>query len=188
VSRRALFLDRDGVINVDRGHVCTPEQFELIGGIKELCRHATGLGYLIIVITNQAGIGRGYYSEADFLSLTDWMCRTLRECGCPIAKVYYCPFHPEFGVGEYKRESDSRKPAPGMILQAAKEFDIDLQHSVLVGDKETDVRAGLAAGIGCNVLYCPDCAGGISATSTVASHTVGHLIDIPRFLTESHSI
>ena len=119
-----------------------PETFELVEGITDLCRHASGLGYLLIVATNQAGIGRGYYSEADFLALTDWMCHKLRELGAPIAKVYYCPHHPEFGVGDYRRESTFRKPGPGMILQAADEFGIDLKGSVLVGDKESDIMAG----------------------------------------------
>ena len=187
MSARALLLDRDGVINVDRGYVWTPEQFELIGGVSDLCRQATDLGYLIVVVTNQAGIGRGYYTEADFLALTDWMCATFLELGSPIAKVYYCPFHPEFGVGEYKRDSSCRKPAPGMILQAAQEFDLDLALSVLVGDKETDILAGVAAGVGCNVLYCPESASRTLLNSTAASHTVGHLADVARFLTDSPS-
>ena len=185
VSPRALFLDRDGVINVDRGYVCSPEQFELVDGITDLCRHAVSLGYLLIVATNQAGIGRGYYTEADFLALTDWMCDAFRERGAPIAKVYYCPFHPEFGVGEYRRESDCRKPAPGMILQAAREFDIDLRRSVLVGDKESDILAGVAAGVGCNVLYWPKSGRAQPSAATVASQTATHLADVVQLLGDS---
>jgi len=184
VSPRALFLDRDGVINVDRGYVCSPEQFELVDGIIDLCRHAFRLGYLLVVATNQAGIGRGYYTEADFLALSDWMCDAFRERGAPIAKVYYCPFHPEFGVGEYRRESDCRKPAPGMILQAARDFDVDLRRSVLVGDKESDILAGIAAGVGCNVLYCPEIGGVKSFTTTLASHTATQLADVVRLLND----
>src|SRR4029079_2746485 len=97
--RKALFLDRDGVINIDRGYVCAQDDFEFVDGIFDVCRHATSLGYLIIVVTNQAGIGRGYYSEEDFTQLPEWMCRAFGEQGAPIAKVYFCPFHPEFGVG-----------------------------------------------------------------------------------------
>lgn len=153
--RPALFLDRDGVINVDHGYVCKREEFEFIGGIFDLCRTAKRLGYAVFVVTNQAGIGRGYYTERDFLELTDWMCGVFREEGVGIDKVYFCPFHPVHGVGPYKVESSDRKPGPGMILQAAGEFGVNLTRSVLVGDKETDIQAGIAAGVGCNLLYCP---------------------------------
>lgn len=145
--RPALFLDRDGVINVDRGYVYKQEDFEFIDGIFERCRLAQHLGYLIFVITNQSGIGRGYYTEQDFLILNDWMCGVFKEHGVNIEKVYYCPSRPE----EY---SPDRKPMPGMILRAAEEFGIDLPKSVLVGDKETDIQAGIAAGVGVNLLYC----------------------------------
>jgi D-glycero-D-manno-heptose 1,7-bisphosphate phosphatase len=182
VSSRALFLDRDGVINVDRGYVCSPEQFQLVDGITDLCRHAVGLGYMLIVATNQAGIGRGYYTEAEFLALTDWMCDAFRERGAPISKVYYCPFHPEFGVGEYRRESACRKPAPGMILKAAREFDVDLPRSVLVGDKESDIKAGVAAGVGCNVLYCPQSVDMQPPAATLATSTATHMADVVRLL------
>ncbi len=153
--RPALFLDRDGVINVDHGYVCKRNDFEFIGGIFDLCRTAKRLGYMIFVVTNQAGIGRGYYTERDFLELSDWMCGVFREEGVEIDKVYFCPFHPKHGVGSYKVDSCDRKPEPGLILRAAGEFGIDLARSVLVGDKETDIKAGIAAGVGYNVLYRP---------------------------------
>ncbi len=153
--RPALFLDRDGVINIDHGYVSTVESFTFIDGIFELCRSAKQLDYLIFVITNQAGIARGYYTEQDFLRLTDWMCAVFCAEGVVIDKVYFCPFHPESGVGVYKIDSIYRKPGPGMILQAAKEFGVDLAKSVLVGDMETDIQAGIAAGVGCNLLFCP---------------------------------
>lgn len=182
MKRHALFLDRDGVINVDRGYVCTEDRFEFVEGIFDLCRDATDLGYLVIVVTNQAGIGRGYYSERDFQALTDWMCAAFRERGAPIAKVYYCPFHPEHGVGSYKVESSFRKPGPGMILQAAAEFDIDMGRSILVGDKETDIVAGLAAGVGCNLLYRRVEEFGQSTACTAANSTIGRLADVVPFL------
>ena len=153
--RRALFLDRDGVINIDHGYVSRWENFEFVDGIFELCRHAKELGYLILVVTNQAGIGRGYYSEKAFLELTQWMCGVFSDRGAPIDKVYFCPYHAEHGIGIYKVDSPFRKPAPGMILQAAEEFGIDLSQSVLVGDKDSDIQAGIAAGVGCNLLYRP---------------------------------
>lgn len=147
VPLRALFLDRDGVINVDRGYVHKREDFEFIDGIFELCRSAQELGYLIFVVTNQSGIGRGYYTEKDFLDLSDWMCGVFKEHGVKIEKVYYCPSLPE-------ENSPDRKPMPGMILRAAEEFGLDLERSVLIGDKDTDTQAGIAAGVGINLMYC----------------------------------
>ncbi|MFI4938991.1 MAG: D-glycero-alpha-D-manno-heptose-1,7-bisphosphate 7-phosphatase [Burkholderiales bacterium] len=170
--RPALFLDRDGVINVDHAYVCKPENFEFIDGIFALCRKAKALGYLICIVTNQAGIGRGYYSEHDFLLLTDWMCGIFRDEDVMIDKVYFCPTHPEHGIGAYKLDSSFRKPGPDMILQAAKELDIDLAKSILVGDKETDIQAGIAAGVGINLLYCnndPDAPKETAATAVVGS-------------------
>ena len=171
--RRALFLDRDGVINVDHGYVHTPEKFEFVDGIFELCRAARQFGYLLVVVTNQAGIGRGYYSEADFHRLTDWMCEQFRMRGADIAKVYFCPDHPEHGIGRYRRESPMRKPNPGMILAAAAEFDLDLAACVLVGDKLSDVEAGRAAGVGRNLLFASggaDKGDVVGALTTVRSH------------------
>jgi D-glycero-D-manno-heptose 1,7-bisphosphate phosphatase len=155
LKRPALFLDRDGIINLDHGYVVKAEQFDFIEGIFDVCSRAKQLGYLIFVVTNQAGIGRGYFSEQEFLKLNDWMCAVFQAKGVPLEKVYYCPFHPEHGIGPYKVDSHLRKPAPGMILQAAREYEIDLSHSVLVGDQETDIHAGVAAGIGRNLLYHP---------------------------------
>jgi len=155
LNRPALFLDRDGVINIDHGYVCKSEHFEFIDGIFELCWNARRLGYLIFVVTNQAGIGRGYYTEQDYIKLTEWMCGVFKEQGAIIDKVYFCPAHPEHGIGQYKLDSPYRKPGPGMILQAVDEYDIDLARSVLVGDKETDIQSGIAAGVGCNLLYDP---------------------------------
>ena len=182
VTQRALFLDRDGVINIDRGYVCAQDQFEFVEGIFDLCRYATDLGYLVIVVTNQAGIGRGYYGEREFLALTEWMCGVFRERGAPVTKVYYCPFHPEYGVGGYKRESSFRKPGPGMILQAVAEFDIDVRRSVLVGDKETDILAGVAAGVGCNLLYFRRTEFGRSDLPTAATSMIEKLGDVVPFL------
>ena len=172
----ALFLDRDGVINIDHAYVCKPENFEFIDGIFDLCRKAKELGYLIFVITNQAGIGRGYYSEQDFLNLTDWMMGEFKRQDVEINKVYFCPSHPEHGVGKYRIDSPNRKPNPGMILQAKEEFDIDLTTSILVGDKESDIQAGVAAGVGFNVLYSPS--KDIPPTRTEADQVVTVLRDI----------
>ena len=149
---RALFLDRDGVVNVDSHYVHRPEDFEFMDGIFELCRIGQEQGYTPVIITNQAGIGRGYYSEVDFHALTTWMLARFSEEDVQIGGVYYCPFHPEHGLGQYRRESDCRKPNPGMILQAQQELGMDLASSILVGDKESDIEAAMRAGVGMNIL------------------------------------
>lgn len=180
MSRPALFLDRDGVINIDHAYVNRKDNFEFVEGIFDLCRSAKQLGFLICVVTNQAGIGRGYYSEKDFLELTSWMCAVFKEQGCEISKVYFCPAHPEHGIGVYKTDSYFRKPNPGMILQAAKELNIDLTVSVLVGDNETDIHAGIAAGVKYNLLYCTNLTN--IANDTVATKVVRYLHEALPFL------
>ena len=145
--RKALFLDRDGVINVEKHYLHKIEDFEFMPGIVEVMRQYQQAGYALVVVTNQSGIGRGYYTEEDFWKLTEWMKQTLAEQDVLIAGVYFSPYHPEKGMGEYRRESDCRKPGPGMLLQAAEELDIDLAGSVMLGDKESDVEAGRRAGV-----------------------------------------
>ena len=145
---KALFLDRDGVINEDSGYVYKPEDFHFIDGIFELCHAALDLGYLLIVITNQAGIARGYFTEKDFLALNKWMLSEFDRRDINITAVYFCPFHEEHGTPEYKKDSFDRKPNPGMILKAKEEFDIDLKNSILIGDKDSDMEAGRRAGVG----------------------------------------
>jgi D-glycero-D-manno-heptose 1,7-bisphosphate phosphatase len=147
-STRALFIDRDGVINVDHGYVHRIEQFEFIPGIFELARFVTGeLRWPIVVATNQSGIGRGYFDETAYDALTRWMCERFRTEGAPLTRVYHCPYHPQHGIGAYKADHPWRKPRPGMFLQAASDFDINLADSVLIGDKMSDIEAAAAAGI-----------------------------------------
>jgi len=152
----ALFLDRDGVINVEKNYVHRIEDFEFVEGVFALCREAATMGMPIVVVTNQAGIGRGYYSEAQFHALTGWMRDQFVAQGAPLAAVYFCPCHPEHGVGEYRKESFDRKPNPGMILRARDELGLDLGRSVLIGDKGSDIAAARAAGIGLSVLLGAD--------------------------------
>lgn len=151
--RKCLFLDRDGVINVDKNYVYKIEDFEFIDGIFAFAKAALLKNYLICVITNQSGIGRGYYTVEDFELLTTWMCQEFCAEGIPITKVYFSPYHPVHGIGPYKREHSSRKPNPGMILQAAHEYGIDLNKSVLIGDKVTDLEAGHNSGIKTNIYF-----------------------------------
>lgn len=172
----ALFLDRDGVINVDHSYVCRPQDFEFIDGIFDLCRAAKRLGYWVFVVTNQAGIGRGYYSEQDFHQLTEWMRNVFSAQRAAIDEVYFCPFHPEHGIGDYKRDAFCRKPRPGMILQAMNEYDVDLSRSILVGDKVSDIEAGIAAGVGRNLLY------------SERTHLESELVPLPKELNIVHHL
>lgn len=161
--KRALFLDRDGVINHDGGYVHTPEQTEWLPGIFDLVRLAHTAGYLPIVVTNQAGIGRGYYSEHDFLSYTDWVHGQFRRQRAPLLATYYCPHHPTAGVGVLKVECECRKPKPGMLLAAIERFEVDASRSVLVGDKYSDLEAGRSAGLGLCLLLASGNLDGVMA-------------------------
>lgn len=152
MMNKALFLDRDGVINIEKHYLYKIEDFEFVEGIFEVLKHFQDNRYLLIIITNQAGIGRGYYTEKDFNTLNNWMLEELKKRDILITKVYYCPYHPEHGVGQYKKDSFDRKPNPGMILKAKKEFNIDLSKSILIGDKESDIEAGINAGINKNIF------------------------------------
>lgn len=143
--KAAVFFDRDGVINIDHGYVHTPENFHWIQGAIEAVKLANDLGYLAILITNQAGIARGYYEEAAFRSLMDWVEEELRRHGAHFDAVYFCPHHPTAGQGEYRIQCDCRKPAPGLILRAAREWSIELENSFFIGDKESDLAAARAA-------------------------------------------
>jgi D-glycero-D-manno-heptose 1,7-bisphosphate phosphatase len=139
---KALFLDRDGVINIDKHHTYLKEDFEFSKGIFDLCSEYSDLGYLIIVITNQAGIAKGYYTESDYNVLTTWMIEQFKNQGVIISKVYHCPHHPDI-----TGPCDCRKPNPGMLIKAIKEFDLNISECVLIGDKESDLQAGRNAGI-----------------------------------------
>lgn len=149
---KAVFLDRDGVINVDRHYVSKIVDFQFIDGIFDLLAYLQGLGYLLIIVTNQAGIARGFYTETDFRVLNEWMLDEFTERRIRITRVYYSPYHPQGCIETYQKDSFCRKPHPGMIFQAQQEFDIDLGSSILIGDQETDIEAGLNAGIKTNII------------------------------------
>lgn len=156
IFRPALFLDRDGVINVEKNYVHRIDDFEFLDGIFDLCRAAVERNMPIVVVTNQAGIGRGYYSEAQFQTLTEWMKARFEEAGAPIAAVYFCPDHPEHGVGSYRKESFDRKPNPGMLFRARDDLGLDLSRSILIGDKASDITAAKAAGVGVSLYLGHD--------------------------------
>jgi len=145
---KALFLDRDGVINIEKDYLYKIEDFEFIDGIFELCAYYQHLGYMIFIVTNQSGISRNYYTEDDFTLLTTWMLAEFAKKNIDISKVYFCPHYPAI-----TGNCSCRKPNPGMLLDAQKEFNIDMSNSIIIGDKERDIEAGLNAGLIETYLY-----------------------------------
>ncbi|MDR2887526.1 MAG: HAD family hydrolase [Bacteroidales bacterium] len=139
---KALFIDRDGVINTDKVHVYRMEDFEFTSGIFDLCKLYSRAGYLIIIITNQAGIAKGLYTENDFNYLMEWVVGRFYSNGIIIDGVYHCPHHPD-----YTGECNCRKPGPGMLLQAASDYSLCMKNCMLIGDSESDIEAGRRAGI-----------------------------------------
>ena len=148
MSRRAAFIDRDGVLNEERAFVHRIEDFAFVPGAIEALRALKAAGYLLVVITNQSGIARGLYSEADYLALTGHMWERLEAQGVSLDAVEYCPHLPDAPVARYRLECDCRKPKPGMLRRAIAALDIDPGASFLVGDRSSDVEAGRAAGVG----------------------------------------
>src|SRR5215475_12260766 len=144
---RALFLDRDGVVNAEVGYLHRIEDVQFVPGIFSLCRAAMRLGYKLVVVTNQAGVARGLYTEEDFEVLMQWMREALRAEGVELAAVYHCPYHPEHGVGRYRREHEDRKPGTGMLRRAMNDLGVSLTESVMVGDRCSDVAAANNAGL-----------------------------------------
>jgi D,D-heptose 1,7-bisphosphate phosphatase len=147
LCRPALFLDRDGVVNVDHGYIASRERFEWMPGAREAIRAATNVGWHVFVVTNQAGVARGYYDEAAVIALHSWMADEVRRGGGTIDDIRYCPFHEEASVPAYRRASDWRKPAPGMLLDLMSKWELDPARCILIGDQETDMLAACAAGI-----------------------------------------
>lgn len=151
---RALFLDRDGVINQEVNYAHRPDQIVFVEGIFDLCQAAQALGYFLIVATNQAGIGRGYYTEDDFHHLTHWIHQRFKDRGIVLHETYFCPDHPDHGLGVYKKESFDRKPYPGMLLKGIEKYRLSPSSCLMIGDRETDMQAAHAAGIGKKLLLC----------------------------------
>lgn len=152
MPRPALFLDRDGVVNEDVGYLHRIEDCRFLDGVFALAAAFAKRGFLLVIATNQSGIGRGFYTPAQFERLMSWIGGEFARRGLAVAAVYHCPDHPTEGLGPYRRESPLRKPAPGMFLKAARDLDLDLARSWSIGDKLTDVAAARAAGVGRLVL------------------------------------
>ncbi len=147
LKRPALFLDRDGVINIDHGYVGSRERFEWTPGALEAIRAATDAGWQVFVVTNQSGVARGHYDEAAVVTLHEWMCDEVRQHGGTIDDIRYCPYHEAAAIPAYRRASDWRKPAPGMLLDLMQAWELDAARCVFVGNQDSDMVAARAAGI-----------------------------------------
>jgi len=178
MKKPALFLDRDGVINVNYGYVHQKKNFVFVDGIFDLVHEANKLGYLVVVITNQAGIGRGFYSENDFLELTEWMKQEFLTRNAKIDAVYFCPHHPTEGIGKFKQDCVCRKPKPGMFYNAIRDLKINVDRSIMIGDKSSDMQAALNAGVGIRCAYQPH---GVSLF-TAATHQITILNNVVELL------
>ena len=148
-KQKTVFLDRDGTMNVEVNYLHRPEDLVLIPGTAEAVRMLNEAGYRVVVVTNQAGVARGYYSEEDVVKLHAYMNQLLGEQGAHVDAFYYCPHHPEHGIGEYKKTCHCRKPETGMFEQAEQETPggIDKEHSYMIGDKLLDTEAGRRFGV-----------------------------------------
>lgn len=144
--RPAIFLDRDGTINVEKDYLYRVDEFEFIPGVPEAIARLNGAGYLVVVVTNQSGVARGYYTLADVERLHRHLNDLLAPCGASVDAFYVCPHHPTAGEGDFRCDCDCRKGEPGLLLQAAAEHGIDLARSFMIGDKRADLEAGGRAG------------------------------------------
>jgi len=182
MRKAAVFLDRDGVINIDHGYVFRKEDFHFVHGIFDLVKTCNELGYLVVVVTNQSGIGRGYYTEKEFIDLTNWMHGVFKKNNSKIDAVYFSPYHPIHGVGKYKKNHNSRKPNPGMLTNAARDLNIKLEASIMIGDKLSDIRAAEAAGIGLKILFSSELNDENITENDVSCSVMSELVDIRKLM------
>ncbi len=164
-QKRAIFLDRDGIINVDHGYVSQIKDFEFNDGIFEVLQSLQSQGYLLIIVTNQSGIGRGYYTEEAYMTLTSFMVEALMKVGIKIDAVYHCPHAPE-------EKCKCRKPQTGMLKAAKKQFKIDMKNSWMIGDKESDMLVGKNAGVENRIFVSQ------KSSSNEASYSVKSVKDV----------
>jgi len=168
---KAVFLDRDGTINVDKDYLYKVEDFEFLPGVLDGLRKFQDAGYLLIIITNQSGIARGYYSEVEFEKLNSWMIGKLQSEGINIEKTYYCPHHPNALIPEYRKKCECRKPGIKLFQDAVHDFDIDLNSSIAIGDKERDLDICKCAGTKGFLIYSNE------ETIGKISHIKGGILD-----------
>ncbi|TDM53720.1 D-glycero-beta-D-manno-heptose 1,7-bisphosphate 7-phosphatase [Aliivibrio fischeri] len=181
MSKLAVFIDRDGVINVDHGYVHKRDDFEYIDGVFEATKKLKEMGYLLVLVTNQSGIARGMFTEDQFEILTEWMDWNFADNGVDFDGIYYCPHHPEATVEKYKEACDCRKPNPGMLVSAQRFLDIDMENSIMIGDKKEDMMAAQAAGVGTRILVRT----GKPVTEegeALATAVLDSVADVPKFL------
>jgi D-glycero-D-manno-heptose 1,7-bisphosphate phosphatase len=171
---RTLFVDRDGTINVEKGYVHREVDFEFLPGAREALQLASRSGLAIYIVTNQAGIARGLYSEEQFLRFTASMVAMLAAQGVLVADVLYCPHHPDAGIGPYKLRCDCRKPAPGLLQRAIADHALATANAVMIGDKNSDVDAGRA--IGLRTYLVETGYGAVEKATTCADHVVPDLL------------
>ncbi|MCK5780172.1 MAG: D-glycero-beta-D-manno-heptose 1,7-bisphosphate 7-phosphatase [Psychrilyobacter sp.] len=145
--KKCVFLDRDGNINVEVDYLHKVEDFKFIEGAIDAIKIFKELGYLVVVVTNQSGVARGYYDESSVLELHNHLQNEVKLIGGDIDGFYYCPHHPEKGIGSYKKKCDCRKPEPGMFYSAKRDLNIDFSKSIMVGDKISDVKGGMNLGM-----------------------------------------
>ena len=181
MSNKAVFLDRDGVINVDHAYVYKPQDFEFIDGVFAACAEFVKQGFRLIVVTNQSGIARGYYTEAQFAELSEWMQAQFVAHNINIDAIYYCPHHPKKGLGDYLQDCDCRKPQPGMLQRGIEAFDLDPSQCVMVGDKHGDMVAAKRCNIGTKVLVKSGQDFSDEAIKD-ADHVCNSLADVPALL------
>ncbi|MCD1259524.1 HAD family hydrolase [Paenibacillus athensensis] len=178
MKTKALFLDRDGVINVEKNYVHRIVDFEFQPHVFEVLREFQAAQYKLIIITNQAGIAKGYYTEEQFHTLNNWMLERFAEARVLINRVYFCPYHLD-GIPPYRQDSMFRKPNPGMILAARDAFSLDLGSSLLVGDQESDIQAGRNAGVKTNLLLATD---PIKQRETAATSVIQNLSELVKWI------
>lgn len=177
----AIFLDRDGTINLDHGYVHLSDDFQFIEGVIDALVELKKMGYLLVLITNQSGIARGLFTEDQFMHLTEWMDWSLADRGVDLDGIYYCPHHPQATIEEYRQDCECRKPKTGMFMDAKAQLDIDMSASYMVGDKLDDMLAASAAGVAHKVLVRT----GKDVTpesESAADIVLNSLADLPQYL------
>lgn len=177
----AIFLDRDGTINVDHGYVHDSDHFQFIAGVIEALQKLKQMGFSLVLVTNQSGIARGLFTEQQFIRLTEWMDWSLADKGVDLDGIYYCPHHPDGVIEVFRQGCDCRKPQPGMLLSAQRHLHIDMPASYIVGDKIEDLMAGKAAGVGNKVLVRSGNPVTIEAEA-VADIILNSLAELPKLL------
>jgi D-glycero-D-manno-heptose 1,7-bisphosphate phosphatase len=181
--KRAVFLDRDGTLNRDLGYVHKVEDLELLEHVAAGLRRLAALGYELVIATNQSGIARGYYTEAEMHAFNRALIQRLQNEGVRIAAVYYCPFHPTEGIGPYRRASTFRKPESGMLLMASAERGIDLRVSIAIGDKPSDVAAG--RGAGCRTILLKGDQSSVEVAEAAPDYLAQDMLDAAKYVERS---